>query len=198
MCYWIHTMCKIVQSNTHNFIIEGIFKATYFGSIEPSSSPFKEQIQTSLVWICSLKRSDNGCIQPKHVALNIPSIIKLGVSDWTILYIVCHHLEHLVDLMDNMQSVQALPWTVNRPFLDHNGSWNLILLTVITVRCLQSFLVTRSLLFENQPRELLNRQGLFRKINAFATFNLQYTLCFGLGIIRVLRNKYESAGKSLW
>jgi hypothetical protein len=81
-------MCKIFQSNTPNFIIEGIFKATCFGSIQLSSDLFKEQIQTRLVWICSLKRLDDGSIEPKHVALNIPSIIRLGVSDGKILRLV--------------------------------------------------------------------------------------------------------------
>jgi len=40
--------CKIFQSDTPNFIIEGTFKATCFCSMEPSSGLFKDHIQTRL------------------------------------------------------------------------------------------------------------------------------------------------------
>jgi len=40
MCYWIYTKCRFYQSNTSNFIVKNTFKATCFGSTEPSSSHY--------------------------------------------------------------------------------------------------------------------------------------------------------------
>jgi len=92
-------------SNTPNFIIEGTFKATCFGSTEPSSGLFKEQIQTRLyVHLGSQVFTNDGAVLTYTVGistielktiikiktrslygivgtLNIPSIIKLSVFD---------------------------------------------------------------------------------------------------------------------
>jgi hypothetical protein len=92
-------------SNTPNFIIKGTFIATCFGSIVPSSGIFKEKSQTKLnLHLGSQVLTNDGAVLMYTVGistielktiikiktgslygivgtLNVPSIIKLGVSD---------------------------------------------------------------------------------------------------------------------
>jgi len=61
---------QIFSVKHSQFIVKNTFKATYFGSTEPSSGLF---VRTDPYPCGSVltKRPDNGSVEPKHVALNV-------------------------------------------------------------------------------------------------------------------------------